>query len=148
MKNLAGWSAKAPGNYEIPSLWRASFCRTSRACPLLVIRPPCAPPQDLGKNPAPEPLVPVDLVVDHSVQVDWAGFPAAYQKNLDPRVRAQHRALRVPKWGQQAFKTFSVVPLSNGIVHQVNLNTSPAASWKTPASTTRIPWWAPTLTPP
>lgn len=63
----------------------------------------------------------MDLVVDHSVQVDWAGRTDALEKNLDIEFQRNAERYEFLKWGQQAFQTFSVVPPSVGIVHQVNL---------------------------
>ncbi|MEX1010022.1 MAG: aconitate hydratase AcnA, partial [Chthoniobacterales bacterium] len=75
-----------------------------------------------GKDPAKiEPLVPVDLVVDHSVQVDFFGSADALRLNLEMEFRRNRERYEFLKWGQQAFKTFGVVPPGIGIVHQVNL---------------------------
>jgi aconitate hydratase len=68
-----------------------------------------------------EPLVPVDLVVDHSVQVDFAGSQAALDRNMQIEFIRNRERYEFLKWGQQAFETFSVVPPGIGIVHQVNL---------------------------
>lgn len=68
-----------------------------------------------------EPLVPVDLVVDHSVQVDFYGSAQALQLNLDMEFKRNRERYQFLKWGQQAFQTFGVVPPGIGIVHQVNL---------------------------
>jgi aconitate hydratase len=65
--------------------------------------------------------VPVDLVIDHSVQVDFAGSDEAYQKNMEMEFRRNEQRYRFLKWGTQAFDGFSVVPPGIGIVHQVNL---------------------------
>ncbi len=123
VKNLAAWNAKNPGSYEIPFTVARIILQDLTGVPLLVdLAAMRAAVQDLGANPADmEPLVPVDLVVDHSVQVDWAGFPEAYQKNLTREFERNVERYEFLKWGQQAFKTFSVVPPSTGIVHQVNL---------------------------
>ena len=76
----------------------------------------------LGKNPKIiEPLVPVDLVVDHSVQVDFAGSADALAKNLELEFSRNRERYQFLKWGMQAFDTFKVVPPGIGIVHQVNL---------------------------
>ena len=78
--------------------------------------------QRMKKNPKLiEPLVPVDLVVDHSVQVDFAGTADSLQKNLDLEFQRNQERYEFLKWGQQAFDTFKVVPPGIGIVHQVNL---------------------------
>ncbi len=68
-----------------------------------------------------EPLVPVDLVVDHSVQVDFFGTGQALQQNMELEFKRNRERYQLLKWGQQAFKTFGVVPPGIGIVHQVNL---------------------------
>ena len=121
--NLASWNAKAPGQFEIPFTVARIILQDLTGVPLLVdLAAMRAAVQDLGADPAKmEPLVPVDLVVDHSVQVDWAGFPEARQKNLTREFERNTERYEFLKWGQQAFKTFSVVPPSTGIVHQVNL---------------------------
>jgi aconitate hydratase len=76
----------------------------------------------LGKNPKIiEPLVPVDLVVDHSVQVDFAGAADSMARNLDLEFTRNRERYQFLKWGMQAFDTFKVVPPGIGIVHQVNL---------------------------
>src|SRR4029079_12104100 len=78
--------------------------------------------QRMGKDPGLiEPLVPVDLVIDHSVQVDFSGSNSAYEKNMEIEFRRNEQRYRFLKWGTQAFNGFSVVPPGIGIVHQVNL---------------------------
>ncbi|HTQ29890.1 MAG TPA: aconitate hydratase, partial [Opitutaceae bacterium] len=76
----------------------------------------------MRKNPKIiEPLVPVDLVVDHSVQVDFAGTAEALRQNLEIEFQRNRERYQFLKWGMQAFDTFKVVPPGIGIVHQVNL---------------------------
>src|SRR5205085_3281756 len=76
----------------------------------------------MGKDPSViEPLVPVDLVIDHSVQVDYAGSESAYARNMEMEFKRNDQRYRFLKWGTQAFSGFSVVPPGIGIVHQVNL---------------------------
>src|SRR5438552_4689918 len=78
--------------------------------------------QRLGRDPKIiEPLVPVDLVVDHSVQVDFFGSARALELNLDMEFKRNRERYQFLKWGQQAFKTFQLIPPGIGIVHQVNL---------------------------
>ncbi|HEX7678423.1 MAG TPA: aconitate hydratase AcnA, partial [Thermoanaerobaculia bacterium] len=78
--------------------------------------------QDMGKNAKViEPLVPVDLVVDHSVQVDYSNRPDALQLNMDIEFKRNQQRYQFLKWGTQAFNGFGVVPPGIGIVHQVNL---------------------------
>src|SRR5262249_3867601 len=67
------------------------------------------------------PLVPVDLVVDHSVQVDYYATPEALQKNADLEFERNRERYEFLRWGQKAFDNFRVVPPATGIVHQVNL---------------------------
>src|SRR5437868_1950003 len=76
----------------------------------------------MGKNrKIIDPLVPVDLVVDHSVQVDCAGSADALKKTLELEFTRNRERYRFLTWGMQAFDTFKVVPPGIGIVHQVNL---------------------------
>ncbi len=123
VKNLAQWNAAAPGDYEIPFTVARIILQDLTGVPLLVdLAAMRSAVQDLGADPNKmEPLVPVDLVVDHSVQVDWAGFAKSYQQNLTREFERNTERYEFLKWGQQAFETFSVVPPSTGIVHQVNL---------------------------
>ena len=102
---------------------RASCCRTSPACRCSPTSPPCAAsPDTMDKNPKIiEPLVPVDLVVDHSVQVDHYGSKDALDLNMKLEFQRNEERYQFMKWGMQAFDTFKVVPPGIGIVHQVNL---------------------------
>lgn len=78
--------------------------------------------QRLGGNPDKiNPLCPVDLVIDHSVQVDVAGTPDAREKNEEIEFNRNKQRFQFLKWGQQAFDNFLIVPPGSGIVHQVNL---------------------------
>jgi aconitate hydratase len=89
----------------------------------------------LGKNPKLiEPLVPVDLVVDHSVQVDFFGSADAMRRNLDMEFQRNRERYQFLKWGMQAFSTFKVVPPGIGIVHQVNLEYLAKGVLSTPAT--------------
>ncbi len=123
VKNLAAWNATNPGDYEIPFTVARIILQDLTGVPLLVdLAAMRSAVQDLGADPQKmEPLVPVDLVVDHSVQVDWSSFPESYKKNLQREFERNTERYEFLKWGQQAFETFSVIPPSTGIVHQVNL---------------------------
>ncbi|MGM0213624.1 aconitate hydratase AcnA [Enterococcus sp. AZ109] len=78
--------------------------------------------KDLGKDPnVINPEIPVDLVIDHSVQVDYAGSAAAFQKNEELEFKRNMERYRFFKWAEQSFDSFRVVPPATGIVHQVNL---------------------------
>jgi len=123
IRHLASWSAKGPRTEEIPFVVARIVLQDFTGVPLLVdlaaMRSAVA---RLGKNPKIiEPLVPVDLVVDHSVQVDFAGSADALKKNLELEFTRNRERYEFLKWGMQAFNTFKVVPPGIGIVHQVNL---------------------------
>ena len=123
VRNLAGWDAANPGSYEIPFTVARIVLQDFTGVPLLV---DVAAMRDAavaqGADPSVvEPLVPVDLVVDHSVQVDFAGSQAALDRNMEIEFIRNRERYEFCKWGQQAFETFSVVPPGIGIVHQVNL---------------------------
>ena len=123
VKNLANWNAKAPGEYEIPFTVARIVLQDFTGVPLLVdLAAMRSKVKELGKNPKMvEPLVPVDLVVDHSVQVDFAGTQNALNQNLALEFERNKERYQFLKWGEQAFDTFKVVPPGIGIVHQVNL---------------------------
>ena len=123
VKELANWQPRAERTGEIPFVVARIVLQDFTGVPLLVdlaaMRSAVA---RLGRNPRLiEPLVPVDLVVDHSVQVDFAGVPDALQRNLEMEFRRNRERYQFLKWGIQAFDTFKVVPPGIGIVHQVNL---------------------------
>src|ERR1700726_3212396 len=120
---LANWNARAPANEEIPFVVAPIVLQDFTGVPLLVdLAAMRAAVAKLKADPKIiEPLVPVDLVVDHSVQVDFAGSPEALGLNLDMEFKRNLERYQFLKWGQQAFKTFGVVPPGIGIVHQVNL---------------------------
>ncbi len=123
VRALAGWQAKAERTEEIPFVVARIVLQDFTGVPLLVdlaaMRSAVA---RLGRNPKLiEPLVPVDLVVDHSVQVDFAGSAEAQAKNLELEFSRNRERYQFLKWGMQAFETFKVVPPGIGIIHQVNL---------------------------
>ena len=123
VKNLASWNAKDPAPDEIPFIVARIVLQDFTGVPLLVdLAAMRSAVNRLGSDPGLiEPLVPVDLVVDHSVQVDFAGSAEALQKNLEMEFTRNRERYEFLKWGQQAFDTFNVVPPGIGIVHQVNL---------------------------
>jgi len=123
VRDLAGWQPKAERTTEIPFVVSRILLQDFTGVPLLVdlaaMRSAVA---RLGKSPKiVEPLVPVDLVVDHSVQVDFAGTNDAARNNLEMEFMRNRERYQFLKWGMQAFDTFRVVPPGIGIVHQVNL---------------------------
>jgi aconitate hydratase len=123
VETLAAWNAKAPAPEEIPFIVARVVLQDFTGVPLLVdLAAMRAAVARLNKDPKViEPLVPVDLVVDHSVQVDFFGSPDAVRLNLEMEFQRNRERYQFLKWGQQAFKTFGVVPPGIGIVHQVNL---------------------------
>ncbi len=123
VRNLANWNAKKPISEEIPFVVARIVLQDFTGVPLLVdLAAMRAAVSQLGGDPQIiEPLVPVDLVVDHSVQVDFAGSALALKLNMDMEFTRNRERYQFLKWGQQAFKTFGVVPPGIGIIHQVNL---------------------------
>src|ERR1041385_50212 len=123
VRALANWKPNESRTEEIPFVVARIVLQDFTGVPLLVdLAAMRSAVQKLGKNPKIiEPLVPVDLVVDHSVQVDFAGNAQALQKNLEMEFQRNRERYQFLKWGMQAFETFKVVPPGIGIVHQVNL---------------------------
>ncbi len=123
VRKLAGWQPNAKRTEEIPFVLARIVLQDLTGVPLLTdlaaMRSVAA---KLGKNPkVVEPLVPVDMVVDHSVQIDHYGTPDALEKNMEIEFQRNAERYEFMKWGMQAFDTFKVVPPGIGIVHQVNL---------------------------
>ena len=123
VRALAAWDATGERTDEIPFVVARVILQDFTGVPLLVdlaaMRSAVA---RMGKDVGViEPLVPVDLVIDHSVQVDFAGSEAAYQRNMEMEFKRNEQRYRFLKWGTQAFSGFSVIPPGIGIVHQVNL---------------------------
>ena len=123
VETLAKWNAKKPANEEIPFVVARIVLQDFTGVPLVVdLAAMRSAVKKLGGDPKIiEPLVPVDLVVDHSVQVDFFGSTKALQLNLDMEFKRNRERYQFLKWGQQAFKTFQLIPPGIGIVHQVNL---------------------------
>src|SRR5262245_23734799 len=123
VRKLANWAANAERTDEIPFVVARIVLQDFTGVPLLVdlaAMRSCV--ERMGKNPGIiEPLVPVDLVVDHSVQVDVNGTPDAFARNLEIEFQRNRERYQFLKWSMQAFNTFRVVPPGIGIVHQVNL---------------------------
>lgn len=123
VETLANWNAKSPANEEIPFVVARIVLQDFTGVPLVVdLAAMRSAVKALGGDPKIiEPLVPVDLVVDHSVQVDFAGSAEALRLNMEMEFKRNRERYEFLKWGQQAFKTFGLVPPGIGIVHQVNL---------------------------
>lgn len=123
VRQLAGWKPSAARTNEIPFVVARIVLQDFTGVPLLVdLAAMRSVAKRFGKNPELiEPLVPVDLVVDHSVQVDHYGNKQALDLNMEIEFSRNNERYQFIKWGMQAFKTFKVVPPGIGIVHQVNL---------------------------
>ena len=122
-ETIATWNAAAEPSKEIPfqpaRVLMQDFTGVPAIVDLAAMRDAI---DDLGSDPAKiNPLVPVDLVIDHSVQVDAFGNPRAFDINADRDYERNRERYAFLRWGQQAFDNFRVVPPATGICHQVNL---------------------------
>jgi aconitate hydratase len=123
VKRLATWDAKSPTPSELPFMPARVIMQDFTGVPCVV---DLAAMRDavkrLGGNPKKiNPLVPVDLVIDHSVLVDFFGDKSALKKNAKLEFQRNRERYKFLRWGAQAFKNLRVVPPATGIVHQVNL---------------------------
>ena len=120
---LANWKPNAERTAEIPFVVARIILQDFTGVPLLVdLAAMRSAVERMGKDPAViEPLVPVALVVDHSVQVDYWSTPDALRLNMEVEFKRNRARYEFLKWGTQAFHGFDVVPPGVGIVHQVNM---------------------------
>ena len=122
VKNIAGWTPRAlrPGIPFLPArVVMQDFTGVPAVVDLAAMRSAVA---RLGGDPKKiNPLVPVDLVIDHSVQVDFFATADALRRNTEVEFQRNRERYEFLKWGQKAFSSFRVVPPMTGIVHQVNL---------------------------
>ena len=123
VKNLAAWNSAAPAKQEIPfkpyRVVLQDFTGVPAVVDLAAMRSAMS---RIGGDPEKiNPLIPVDLVIDHSVQVDFFGTDGSLGKNVEMEFTRNRERYEFLRWGQQAFDNFSVVPPNVGIVHQVNL---------------------------
>jgi aconitate hydratase len=123
VEQLAGWRPNDKRTDEIPFIVARVVLQDFTGVPLLADLAAMRSVADkMGKDPKRiEPLVPVDLVVDHSVMIDHYGTPDALDLNMKLEFQRNKERYQFMKWGMQAFDTFKVVPPGIGIVHQVNL---------------------------
>jgi aconitate hydratase len=123
VRQLAGWKPNAARTDEIPFVVARVVLQDFTGVPLLAdLAAMRGVASKMGKNPKNiEPLVPVDLVVDHSVQIDHFRDKNALDLNMKLEFQRNNERYQFMKWGMQAFDTFGVVPPGFGIVHQVNL---------------------------
>ena len=123
IKAVAGWNASDPGTDEVPFSPARVILQDFTGVPAVVdLAAMRSTMERLGGDPARiNPAVPVDLVIDHSVQVDVFGTPLALAKNAEIEFNRNRERYEFLRWGKQAFDGFRVVPPATGIVHQVNL---------------------------
>src|SRR5712672_548561 len=132
VRALANWRPNADRTEEIPFIVARVLLQDFTGVPLLVdlaaMRSSMA---RLGKNSGViEPLVSVDLVIDHSVQVDYASTKDAFAKNMEMEFKRNNSRYQFLKWGTQAFDGFGVIPPGIGICHQVNLEFLAKSAWE------------------
>jgi aconitate hydratase len=123
VKNLAAWNAAAPQDVELPFMPARVILQDFTGVPAVVdLASMRGAVERLGGEARRiNPLVPVDLVVDHSVQVDYYASPDALRRNAEIEFERNRERYEFLRWGQKAFARFRVVPPATGIVHQVNL---------------------------
>ena len=121
--NLAKWNSKQPAQVEIPFKPARVVLQDFTGVPSLVdLAAMRSAMKRLGGDPERiQPLIPVDLVIDHSVQVDRFGSPDALRINAQIEFERNRERYEFLRWGQKAFRNFRVIPPATGIVHQVNL---------------------------
>ncbi len=134
VQKLAAWNAAAPAPDEIPfnpaRVILQDFTGVPAVVDLAAMRSAMA---RLGGDPQKiNPVVPVHLVIDHSVQVDVFGQTIALERNAEIEFKRNRERYEFLRWGQQAFDNFSVVPPASGIVHQVNLEYIAKGVWTRP----------------
>jgi len=131
VRALANWQPNGERVEEIPFVVARVLLQDFTGVPLLVdlaaMRSAVA---RLRKNPdVIEPLAPADLVIDHSIQVDFSSTKDAFTKNMEMELRRNNSRYQFLKWGTQAFSGFSVIPPGIGICHQVNLEYLAKSVW-------------------
>src|SRR5690349_16052742 len=123
VRALAAWPAKPPSDAELPFLPARVLMQDFTGVPAVVdLAAMRSAMKRAGKDAGKvDPLVPVDLIIDHSVQVDSFGFRDSYTRNIEKEIERNHERYALLRWAQQAFHNFSLVPPGMGICHQVNL---------------------------
>src|SRR5438034_6129890 len=132
VRNVANWQPHAERTEEVPFTVARVLLQDFTGVPLLVdLAAMRSAVVRLNKNPGViEPLVPVDLVIDHSVQVDFSSTGDAFRKNMEMEFRRNNSRYQFLKWGMQAFDGFRVIPPGIGICHQVNLEYLANCVWE------------------
>ncbi|HEX7263103.1 MAG TPA: aconitase family protein, partial [Candidatus Dormibacteraeota bacterium] len=120
---LAAWPAPPPKGAELPFLPARVLMQDFTGVPAVVdLAAMRSAMKRAGKDAGKvDPLVPVDLIIDHSVQVDSFGSRGAYTRNIEKEIERNRERYSLLRWAQQAFNNFSLVPPGMGICHQVNL---------------------------
>ncbi|MFS8572478.1 MAG: aconitate hydratase AcnA [Clostridia bacterium] len=123
VRTVAGWSKDSPGGQEIPFMPSRVILQDFTGVPAVAdLAAMRAAMKEQGGDPAEiNPLIPSDLVIDHSVQVDFFGSAEAFLRNVEREFERNEERYMFLKWAQKAFRNFRVVPPGRGIVHQVNL---------------------------
>src|SRR5712672_2531252 len=123
VKALAAWPAPPSKDAELPFLPARVLMQDFTGVPAVVdLAAMRSAMKRAGKDAGKvDPLVPVDLIIDHSVQVDSFGFRDSYTRNIEKEIERNHERYALLRWAQQAFNNFSLVPPGMGICHQVNL---------------------------
>jgi aconitate hydratase len=123
VKALAAWPKAARDDAELPFLPARVLMQDFTGVPAVVdLASMRSAMKRAGKDAGKvDPLVPVDLIIDHSVQVDSFGFRDSYTRNIQREIERNHERYALLRWAQQAFNNFSLVPPGMGICHQVNL---------------------------
>ena len=123
VKKVASWNAEDNGDIDIPFIpARVLLQDLTGGAAVVDLASMRAAVADVGKDPSViNPLVPVDLVIDHSIQVDVAGCPEAQERNEEIEFARNKERYALFKWAQNSFKNFRAVPPGKGICHQVNL---------------------------
>src|SRR5437764_3920059 len=132
VRAIAGWQPHAERTEEVPFTVARVLLQDFTGVPLLVdLAAMRSAVTRLNKNPGIiEPLVPVDLVIDHSVQVDFSATGDAFRKNMEMEFKRNNSRYQFLKWGMQAFDGFRVIPPGIGICHQVNLEYLAKCVWE------------------
>ncbi|KTT14624.1 aconitate hydratase AcnA [Pseudacidovorax intermedius] len=145
VEQLANWQPNAERTEEIPFVVTRVVLQDFTGVPLLAdLAAMRSTAKRLDKSPKTiEPLVPVDLVVDHSVMVDHYGTPQALDLNMKLEFSRNKERYQFMKWGMQAFDTFGVTPPGFGIVHQVNLEYLARGVYKAADDKAEVATWYP-----
>src|SRR2546423_977161 len=132
VRAVSNWKPNAERTEEVPFIVARVLLQDFTGVPLLVdLAAMRSAAVGLNKNPGViEPLVPVDLVIDHSVQVDFSATGDAFRKNMEMEFKRNNSRYQFLKWGMQAFDGFRVIPPGIGICHQVNLEYLAKCVWE------------------